>query len=118
IGPAEPLESILERRNPDLQFGISLRTGDQETDPPRSIRLLRSGGARPSCAAETTSDEIAPSHVLSPRIAPYHIFVGMLRCASQQNWPASDAVGHSRHSRHPGVSGSPQEPTFGRCPLL
>src|SRR5262249_38561767 len=25
------------------------------------------------------------------------------------------AVGHSRHSRHPGVSGSPQERTFGHC---
>src|SRR5262249_54291500 len=25
---------------------------------------------------------------------------------------------HSRHSRHPGVSGSPQERTFGQCPRL
>src|SRR5215472_14841165 len=25
---------------------------------------------------------------------------------------------HSRHSRHPGVSGSPQEPTFGQCTRL
>src|SRR5262245_5653253 len=25
------------------------------------------------------------------------------------------APGHSRHSRHPGASGSPQERTFGRC---
>jgi len=27
-------------------------------------------------------------------------------------------LGHSRHSRHPGVSGSPQERTFGQCSRL
>src|SRR5262245_35587668 len=30
----------------------------------------------------------------------------------------SHRLGHSRHSRHPGVSGSPQERTFGQCPHL
>jgi hypothetical protein len=25
------------------------------------------------------------------------------------------ALGHSRRSRHPGVSGSPQKQTFGQC---
>src|SRR5215510_4465267 len=28
------------------------------------------------------------------------------------------AMGHSRHSRHPGVSSSPQDRTFGHCPRL
>src|SRR5262245_5480547 len=28
------------------------------------------------------------------------------------------APGHSRHSRHPSVSGLPQELTFGQCPCL
>ena len=27
-------------------------------------------------------------------------------------------MGHSRHSRHPGVSGSPQERMFGQCPRV
>src|SRR5262249_7969118 len=32
--------------------------------------------------------------------------------------PAMTAPGHSRHSRYPGVSGSPQERTFGQGPRL
>src|SRR5262249_36430919 len=52
IGPAEPLESIPERRDPELQFGISLRTGDQETDPPYPLALLRARRERPRCRAD------------------------------------------------------------------
>jgi len=33
-------------------------------------------------------------------------------------YPAMAALGHSRHSRHPGLSGSPHERTFGQCPRL
>jgi len=34
-------------------------------------------------------------------------------------WPTRlPEWGHSRHSCHPGVSGSPQERTFGQCPRL
>jgi len=31
---------------------------------------------------------------LSPRIAPYHIVVGIPRCASQQNWLLIAEMGH------------------------
>jgi len=39
-----------------------------------------------------------------------------LRCKSLES-PMS-ALGHSRQSRHPGVSGSPQERTFGHAMIL
>ena len=32
--------------------------------------------------------------------------------------PGDDRIGRSRHSRHSGVSGSPQERAFGQCPRL
>ena len=40
------------------------------------------------------------------------------RGASFHHAKSAAAMGHSRHFRHPGVSGSPQERTFGHCPRL
>jgi hypothetical protein len=41
---------------------------------------------------------------------------GVVQCKISAE-PVS-VVGHSRHSRHPGMSGSPQERTFGQWPRL
>jgi hypothetical protein len=41
------------------------------------------------------------------------------RCALQQKDCAlTSQMDHSRHSHHPGLSGSPHERTFGQCPRL
>jgi hypothetical protein len=46
---------------------------------------------------------------LSPRIATYHIIVGMPRCASQQNWLSMAEMGHKPRRRSaPGAGLCPQ----------
>ena len=43
-------------------------------------------------------DELAPPHrlPLRPKVIPYHIVVGMLRCASQQIWRTMSQMGQER----------------------
>src|SRR5262249_44708493 len=52
--------------DPRLSIMVALEIGQQNTDPPHSIRLLRARGERPSdhCAAKN-ADELAPPHSIT-----------------------------------------------------
>jgi hypothetical protein len=55
------------------------------------------------------------AHAVSGHVAAVHIG-SFLRRGNPD--PRMSLVGHSRHFRHLGMSGSPQERTFGQCPRL
>src|SRR6516225_4186249 len=72
----------------------------------RSHRMRRAALLRPAALAPRAAtrkrpaeqlDELASPHgSLSPRITPYHIVLGMPRCASQQNWLPMTGWGQNR----------------------
>jgi hypothetical protein len=111
------------------EFAQSLHKGSRPWPPDRSVRaqepngrqlawLLRPRRERPSNgSAARECDEFAPPHGLPfrPRIIPYHIVVGMPRCASHENLAADGRDGSfaskAAEAVRPCTSATPQKLT-------
>jgi putative ABC transport system substrate-binding protein len=106
---AKPLDEMSE---------CSGRSAVEEPDH-RQRWLLRARRERPrDCCAAEQRDELAPFHQqFLPCFEAQDSTAGDLPHCGISKEPSS-AVGHSRHSRYPGVSGSPQERPFGSRPRL
>src|SRR5262249_8586238 len=66
LGPSQPCQFLPESPNVRLRFRVTFRIGQQDTNPPHLMGLLRAGRERPSQGrAADQRDELAAPHSIT-----------------------------------------------------
>jgi hypothetical protein len=80
VNPTQVLQRLSEGGEPRLIFRVVLDDGQENTDAPLTILLLRARSDRPSDGSSNSFNEITSPHCQPPKLRARH--------RSGLNWPA------------------------------